>query len=49
LGFKVVGIVHIQVEGEKEFVEFPGMTLELKERDEGQFRMPEVFVFITRA
>jgi predicted acetyltransferase len=28
LGFHQVGIVHTQVDGEEEFIEFPGMTLE---------------------
>ncbi|PMD45735.1 hypothetical protein L207DRAFT_420211 [Hyaloscypha variabilis F] len=30
LGFRQVGLVHTQVEGEEEFLEFPGMILELK-------------------
>jgi hypothetical protein len=40
-----VGTVRIQVEGEKEFVEFPGMTLELKGRNRSEFRLPKTFVF----
>jgi predicted N-acetyltransferase YhbS len=30
LGFRQVGMVHTQVEGEEEFPDFPGMILELK-------------------
>jgi hypothetical protein len=45
LGFKEVGIVHIQVDGEEKFIELPGMTLELQGRDRSEFRLPETFVF----
>jgi ribosomal protein S18 acetylase RimI-like enzyme len=45
LKFIVVGIVRIQVEGEEEFVDLPGMTLELKGRDRSEFRLPKTFVF----
>jgi hypothetical protein len=45
LGFIEVGTVHIQVEGEEEFLEFPGMTLELKGRDGSEFQLPGTFVF----
>lgn len=37
--------MRIQVEGEEEFVEFPGMTLELKGRNQSEFRLPKTFVF----
>jgi hypothetical protein len=45
LGFKEVGTVHIQVEGEEEFVKFPGMTLELEGKDRSEFRLPRTFIF----
>jgi hypothetical protein len=37
--------VHIQVEGEEEFVKFPGMTLELEGKDWSEFRLPRTFIF----
>jgi hypothetical protein len=34
LGFREVGIVHIQVDGEEEYIDFPGMTLEPEKIEE---------------
>ena len=45
LKFMEVGTVRIQVEGEKEFIEFPGMTLELKGSNQSEFQLPKTFVF----
>jgi hypothetical protein len=40
-----VGIVRIQVKGEEEFVNLPGITLELKGRDWSEFRLLKTFIF----
>jgi predicted N-acetyltransferase YhbS len=45
LGFIEVGIVHIQVKGEEEFLEMPGMTLELEGRNRSEFPLPRTFIF----
>jgi ribosomal protein S18 acetylase RimI-like enzyme len=44
LGFKEVGVAHIQVPGEEEFLKLPGMTLDL-ERDRSMFGLPQTFEF----
>jgi hypothetical protein len=45
LKFIEVGTVHIQVEGEAQFIKLSGMTLELEGRGRSEFLLPEIFVF----